>query len=72
MCIQSKSTSAGYINNKELTNEKFIVNGGHKGKIYCTGDIVHIENDGLINIMGREDSQVKINGYRVEVNEIKI
>lgn len=54
-----------------LTNEKFIVNGGHKGKIYCTGDIVHIENDGLINIMGREDSQVKINGYRVEVNEIK-
>lgn len=71
LCIQSKSTSAGYINNKELTNEKFIVNGGHKGKIYCTGDIVHIENDGLINIMGREDSQVKINGYRVEVNEIK-
>ena len=71
LCIQSKSTSAGYINNKELTNEKFIVNDGHKEKIYCTGDIVRIENDGLINIMGREDSQVKINGYRVEINEIK-
>ena len=32
---------------------------------------MRIENDGLINIMGREDSQVKINGYRVEINEIK-
>lgn len=62
----------GYLNNKELTDEKFIPNPFGLDTIYKTGDLVKWLPDGNISFISRIDSQVKINGYRVELKEIDI
>lgn len=63
--------SRGYINQEEITNAKFIVNPFNKAeKIYKTGDLVRLLNDGNIEFVGRSDDQIKIRGYRIELDEI--
>ncbi|WP_268891572.1 amino acid adenylation domain-containing protein [Lentzea tibetensis] len=57
----------GYLNNPELTAEKFVVIDGER--YYRTGDRVTVDADGLIWFHGRVDDQVKIRGHRVEVKE---
>uniref|UniRef100_UPI002616EDC2 non-ribosomal peptide synthetase n=1 Tax=uncultured Tenacibaculum sp. TaxID=174713 RepID=UPI002616EDC2 len=61
----------GYINNEELTSERFIDNPYGSGKIYKTGDIVKWLSDGSLEYLGRNDNQVKIRGYRIELGEIE-
>ncbi|WP_312573395.1 non-ribosomal peptide synthetase, partial [Clostridium sp.] len=62
----------GYINNKELTKEKFIANPFIKGeRVYKTGDLVRWLEDGNIEFLGRIDHQVKIRGFRIELGEIE-
>ncbi len=68
--IGGKGLARGYTN-MELTKERFINNPFCIGeKIYKTGDLVKYTNDGQIIYIGRSDTQVKINGYRIELNEI--
>ncbi len=63
----------GYINNKELTKEKFIDNPFIKGeRVYKTGDLVRWLEDGNIEFLGRIDHQVKIRGFRIELSEIEL
>ncbi len=71
LCIGGVGVGKGYINNAVLTNEKFIENPFGNGKIYKTGDLAHYRSDGNIMYDGRTDFQVKINGQRVETEEIK-
>lgn len=60
--------SKGYVNDAELTNEKFI---NINNQIwYKTGDLAYWNNDELV-ILDRKDSQVKINGYRIDLSEIE-
>ena len=40
-------------------------------KIYCTGDIAYVNQNGEIIYVGRKDSQIKHNGYRIELGEIE-
>ncbi|MFT8352151.1 amino acid adenylation domain-containing protein [Clostridium saccharoperbutylacetonicum] len=62
----------GYINNTELTNEKFVVLPFiSKDYLYKTGDIVKMMQDGNIMFLDRRDNQVKIRGFRIELNEIE-
>ncbi|MCK4259525.1 MAG: amino acid adenylation domain-containing protein, partial [Halanaerobiales bacterium] len=62
----------GYVNNSELTAEKFIENPFIPGdKIYRTGDLVRLLSDGNIEFLGRIDNQVKIRGFRIEIGEIE-
>ncbi|REH54898.1 amino acid adenylation domain-containing protein [Tenacibaculum gallaicum] len=64
--------SNGYLNRKDLSNEKFIVNPFKKGKLmYDTGDLVRWNEDGVLEFVGRRDNQVKLNGYRIELEEIE-
>lgn len=58
-----------YLNKEELTHQRFI----HlfNERLYDTGDIVAWQNDGNIRYLGREDNQIKINGYRIELSEIE-
>ena len=59
--------SIGYFNDEEKTQQAFI---NHDGKrIYKTGDVGYIKND-LIFYLGRNDNQVKLNGYRIELEEV--
>ncbi|MEA5617994.1 amino acid adenylation domain-containing protein [Cronbergia sp. UHCC 0137] len=62
----------GYLNQPELTTEKFIPNPFGSGKIYKTGDIVRYLADGNIEFIGRVDNQVKIRGFRIELGEIEV
>ena len=64
--------SLGYLNNDELTHEKFIAHPFLADeKLYQTGDLARWLPDGNIEFLGRQDSQVKIRGYRIEVGEVE-
>lgn len=65
-------TAKGYLNNKELTSERFIENPYKADDIiYKTGDLARWYRNGNIEFLGRKDFQVKIRGYRVELGEIE-
>ncbi len=63
-----------YLNNPELTAEKFIPNPfskNSKDRLYNTGDIARHRKDGTIEFVGRVDNQLKVRGFRVESGEIE-
>lgn len=69
--IGGDGVTRGYLNRPDLTREKFIENPNKPGdRIYCTGDIGRWLPDGNIEYLGRIDDQVKIQGYRIELDEI--
>lgn len=59
----------GYLNKPELTREKFIET--QYGKLYKTGDFAKLNKDLDFEFVGRIDNQIKINGVRVELEEIE-
>jgi microcystin synthetase protein McyC len=61
----------GYLNQLELTAEKFIPNPFAGGRLYKTGDLVRYLADGNIEYLGRIDNQVKLRGLRIELGEIQ-
>ncbi|MDF5723373.1 MAG: amino acid adenylation domain-containing protein [Rhizonema sp. PD37] len=75
--IGGDGLARGYLNAKELTEEKFIPNPFdnsnkiHSSKLYKTGDLARFSPDGNIIFIGRVDNQVKIRGYRIELGEIE-
>ncbi|MDS0528601.1 amino acid adenylation domain-containing protein, partial [Clostridium sp. SHJSY1] len=72
LCVGGDGIARGYLNREDLTREKFIENPYVKGeKIYKTGDLAKWLPDGNIHFIGRIDYQVKINGFRIELQEIE-
>ena len=72
ICLGGDGLSRGYLNQKELTKEKFISNPFDPSKfLYKTGDLGRCLPDGKIEFIGRKDDQVKIRGYRIELGEIE-
>lgn len=70
--IGGEGLARGYLNNPELTAEKFIDNPFSPGeKLYRTGDLGRWYPKGEIAFLGRIDSQVKIRGHRIELGEIE-
>lgn len=72
--IGGKGVSEGYLDDSELTNLKFvsIENLSSQSKrFYKTGDLGRYLASGDIEYCGRQDSQVKINGIRVDLQEIE-
>ena len=67
--LSGSGLTRGYLNNNHLNNKRFIHHFGMK--LYKTGDIVSWQPDGNIKYLGREDNQIKINGYRIELDEIQ-
>jgi len=64
----------GYLNRPELTAERFVEHplAAKRGeRVYRTGDRVRVRADGSLEFLGRVDRQVKINGKRVELDEIE-
>ncbi|MCE3228710.1 MAG: tyrocidine synthetase [Bacteroidetes bacterium] len=71
--IAGVQLAKGYLNNKQLTAERFIDNPFFKGeKMYKTGDLCCWMPDGNIDYIGRIDDQVKISGHRIEPGEISL
>ncbi len=72
LCIAGKGLAKGYLNQPELTKEKFINNPFKAGeRLYKTGDIVKWLPNGNMQYIGRTDDQVKIRGHRIETSEIE-
>lgn len=67
--IGGMGVALNYWGNDSLTQDRFI---HHKelGRLYKTGDLGRWHLDGYMEFIGRNDFQVKINGYRVELEEI--
>lgn len=61
----------GYWHDEERTRASFIVHPGTGERLYRTGDLGRYLPDGNIEFLGREDFQVKVHGYRVELGEIE-
>ena len=63
--------AAGYLNQPELTAQRFLANPFGEGTLYRSGDLARRLPDGTVEYVGRADQQVKIRGYRIEPGEIE-
>ncbi|WP_327300264.1 non-ribosomal peptide synthetase [Streptomyces goshikiensis] len=64
----------GYYRQPELTAERFVTGefpGLPETRMYSTGDRARYAPDGLLHFLGRRDGQVKVRGFRVELQEIE-
>lgn len=70
--IGGEGLARGYLNQPDLTAERFIPHPFVTGKkIYKTGDLCRWLEDGHIEYIGRIDDQVKLRGFRIELGEIE-
>jgi amino acid adenylation domain-containing protein len=72
--IISDYLSKGYLDAPELNEQKFVTLSTADGEkaAYRTGDIARVMLDGNIELMGREDRQVKLRGIRIELDEVEL
>lgn len=61
----------GYLNNVELTHQKFIIHPETHERLYKTGDLVFMHDKETICYIGRVDTQLKYGGIRIEASEIE-
>jgi amino acid adenylation domain-containing protein len=74
--IGGDGISRGYLNNPELTAERFISffyrsHKSHMSYIFKTGDLGAWLPDGAVKFLGRLDTQVQVHGYRIELSEVE-
>ncbi|HMB30493.1 MAG TPA: amino acid adenylation domain-containing protein, partial [Desulfohalobiaceae bacterium] len=72
LCIAGPGLASGYWNRLEENKKRFVRHPLANGeKLYRTGDLGRWLHTGCIEFLGRMDSQVKINGYRIEMAEVE-
>lgn len=71
LCISGDGLAAGYRNNPVQTRESFVHQDSAR-RLYRTGDFARWTLDGYIEFGDRIDNQVKVRGYRIELEEIEI
>lgn len=71
--IGGVGVARGYLNRPGLTAERFLPDpyGRAGGRLYRTGDLGRVGPEGDLLFLGRADRQVKISGYRVEIEEVE-
>jgi len=77
LLIGGMQLANGYWNRPELNEKMFFANpyeqehdGIDVSRLYHSGDLVTLNDDGSFNYIGRMDSQVKLNGFRIELGEV--
>lgn len=79
LCIGGLQLTKGYLNRPEQTQAKFIPNPYQSvadkekvinGTLYRSGDLVYRQANGHLFFLGRKDAQVKLRGFRIELDEI--
>ena len=72
--IGGEGLARGYMNQPALTAQRFVPNPFSRqrgARLYRTGDLARYRSDGDLILLGRNDHQVKLRGYRIELNEIE-
>jgi len=73
ICVGGAGVAVEYLNQPELTSEKFIpdpFSGDPNSRLYRSGDLGRIMPDGEFEYLGRIDDQVKVRGFRIELGEV--
>lgn len=74
LCVGGASVGLGYWQRPDFTSEKFVADpflpADPSARLYRTGDVCRINADGLLEFIGRTDLQVKVRGYRIELDEV--
>ncbi|MDV9187801.1 amino acid adenylation domain-containing protein [Streptomyces sp. SR27] len=71
LCIGGVQVARGYLDRPELTAERFVTTETGE-RLYRTGDLAHRNEDGTVQFAGRADNQIKLRGFRVELDEIAL
>ena len=74
MLVGGLGVARGYLNRDELTQQRFIANPFEPEKsprLYRSGDLARVLENGDLEYLGRIDHQVKIRGFRIELTEIE-
>ena len=70
--VSGESLAVGYLNQPELTDNKFVVLAGQsKKRLYATGDLGRLLPSADIEYLGRIDEQIKVRGIRIELGDIE-
>ncbi|CAM4231088.1 amino acid adenylation domain-containing protein [Zobellia roscoffensis] len=75
LVIRSATMMKGYWNNKALTEQslhRVNIADGYEHIYYKTGDLAQLNTKGELLFMGRNDRQIKLRGYRVELDEVEL
>jgi len=68
--VSGSALARDYLHRRELTAERFLQDARF-GRMFDTGDLARFGHDGMIELHGRSDDQLKIHGFRVEPEEIE-
>jgi amino acid adenylation domain-containing protein len=74
LCVRGSIVMKGYYRNPLLTEQSFRSippNWGLGDKLYCTGDMAMVNEDGVLVLIGRKDALIKRSGFRIELPEIE-
>ncbi|WP_287347621.1 non-ribosomal peptide synthetase [Mesorhizobium sp.] len=74
LCVAGRCGSTGYWRDRERTKQSFVPNpydDCQYGLLYRSGDIARVSAKGLLEICGRSDNQIKLRGFRIELEEIE-
>ena len=71
LLIGGYGVAKGYYGNDEITLQKFIINPYQCGRAYLSGDLAYFDEQHILHFVGRKDTEVKINGHRINSIEIE-
>ncbi|HXS65855.1 MAG TPA: amino acid adenylation domain-containing protein [Streptosporangiaceae bacterium] len=71
ICAAGAGLARGYWGDESRTAERFWFDEARHERLYRTGDLGRYLPDGSIDIAGRSDFQIKVNGYRIEAGEVE-